>query len=162
MNMACSSHVCCRNSGKLGHTLSVCPDLKQTPAQIHAMARVDDASDASDEESVIILAQFNEAVLVQDDSAAESRPLNSDLVLLDSQSTVDLFSNPNHVTNICPVNTPICVHCNKGILATNEEAYFGNTLVYFDSCGIVNVLSLYCLGQKFQVTYDSLDRGSVF
>ncbi len=56
----------------------------------------------------------------------------------------------------------ICVHCNKGTLATNKEADFGNIPVYFDSRGIANVLSLYCLGQKFRVIYDSLDKGGVF
>jgi hypothetical protein len=34
--------------------------------------------------------------------------------------------------------------------------------VYFDSRGIANVLSLYQLGQKFKVTYDSTDRGGIF
>jgi hypothetical protein len=34
--------------------------------------------------------------------------------------------------------------------------------VYFDLRGIANVLSLYRLGQKFRVTYDSADRGGVF
>jgi hypothetical protein len=34
--------------------------------------------------------------------------------------------------------------------------------VYFDSRGIANVLSLYRLGQKFKVTYNSTDRGGVF
>ena len=43
-----------------------------------------------------------------------------------------------------------------------EEADFGNTPVYFDDCGIANVLSLYRLGKKFKVTYDSTDRGGVF
>ncbi len=48
------------------------------------------------------------------------------------------------------------------MLATTEEANFGDTPVYFDSRGIVNVLSLYCLGQKFQVTYNSCNCGGVF
>ena len=39
----------------------------------------------------------------------------------------------------------------------NEEADFGNTPVYFDDCGIMNVLSLYRLGRKFKVTHDSMD-----
>jgi len=43
-----------------------------------------------------------------------------------------------------------------------QEADFGNTPVYFDSRGIVNVLSLYQLGQKIKVTYDSTNRGGVF
>jgi hypothetical protein len=45
---------------------------------------------------------------------------------------------------------------------TTQEADFGDTPVYFDSRGIANVLSLYQLGRKFQVTYDSKDRGGVF
>ena len=43
-----------------------------------------------------------------------------------------------------------------------QEANFGDTPVYLDAMGIVNVLSLYRLGQKFKVTYDSEDRGGVF
>ena len=64
--------------------------------------------------------------------------------------------------NICPATTPINIHCNTGTLTTTEEADFGNTPVYFDDCGIANVLSLYRLGKKFKVTYDSTDRGGVF
>jgi hypothetical protein len=37
-----------------------------------------------------------------------------------------------------------------------------NTPVYFDARGIANILSLYQLGQKFKVTYDSTNRGGVF
>jgi hypothetical protein len=47
-------------------------------------------------------------------------------------------------------------------LETTQEADFGDTPVYFDSRGIANVLSLYHLGQKFKITYDSTDRGGVF
>ena len=47
-------------------------------------------------------------------------------------------------------------------METTQEADFGDTPVYFDSRGIANVLSLYQLGQKFKVTYDSTDRGGVF
>ncbi len=142
------SNICCKACGKLGHTLSVCPDNKPPPAQIHAMsAAVDDASDNSDEESVTILARFGkyindnpEILLAQEE---ERQTINSNLVLLDSQSTVNLFTNPAHVQNIRPAKKPIQVHCNKGTMATIKEADFGNTPVYFDSHGIGNVLSLY-------------------
>jgi hypothetical protein len=101
------TNVCCKACGKLVHTSSVCPDTKPSTAQIHAIsAAVDDASDASDKECVIILAQFSKyingdpAVLLTQEE--ERQTINPDLVLLDSQSTVDLFTNPAHVQNIRP------------------------------------------------------------
>ena len=136
--------VYCKNCGKLGHMSTVCPDLKPPPAQIHAMTSGhDDASESSDDESVIILTQYDEALLAQaSDHQPARRQINSDLLLLDSQSTVHLFSHPEHVTNIRQAQHPIRVHCNKGTLDTTEEANFGTTPVYFDSRGIANVLSL--------------------
>ena len=88
----------------------------------------------------------NGAIFTQDATHMPRRPISSDLLLLDSQSTVHLFSQPDHVHNIRPATTPIRVHCNKGTLETTQEADFGNTPVYFDSRGIANVLSLYQLG----------------
>jgi hypothetical protein len=127
----------------------------------------DDASVASDEESVIVLAQAHTspsdavpAYLMTQDVPAPA--IDSDLVLLDSQSTVDLFTNPAHVHNIRPYQKPIHVHCNSGTMSTTSEADFGDTPVYFNSNGIANVLSLYRLGRKFRVTYDSTDRQGVF
>ena len=43
-----------------------------------------------------------------------------------------------------------------------EEGDFGDTPVYFDSRGIANVLSLYCLGKKIRVTHDSGHCDGVF
>ncbi len=48
------------------------------------------------------------------------------------------------------------------MLDTTLEADFGDTPLYFDHQGIANVLSLYHLGKKFHVTYNSMDRNGVF
>ena len=145
---------------------SVCPESKP-PAQIHAVSAVDDASVASDKESVIILTQVHtypvgtnlDYELAQD---VPGSAINSDFNLLDSQLTVDLFANPAHIQNICPTKNPIQVHCNRGTMSTATEANFVDTPVFFNSRGIANVLFLYRLGCKFQVTYDSSDCNGVF
>jgi hypothetical protein len=87
------------------------------------------------------------AIFTQDATQLPHCPISSDLLLLDSQSTVHLFSQPDHVHNIRPATNPIRVHCNKGTLETTQEADFGDTPVYFDSRGIANFLSIYQLGQ---------------
>jgi len=157
------ANVKCKKCGKFGHISQYCPkkEKETPPAQIHAMNDdVDDASEASEDESVIILTQVHEEYVLTQKAAWTT--INSDLVLLDSQSTVNLFTNPEHVRNIRPAITPINVHCNKGMLTSNEEADFGDTPVYFDDRGIANVLSLYRLGRKFKVSYDSMDREGIF
>jgi hypothetical protein len=69
--------------------------------------------------------------------------IDSDFVLLDSQSTVDLFSNQKHVQCIHPASKPIMVHCNKGSMATTQVEDFGDTEVYINTNGIANILSLF-------------------
>jgi hypothetical protein len=118
------------------------------------MAVINDASETSDTSSMIIL--------VQAVASNDLQPVNPDFVVIDSQSTVDLFSNLNHVQNICPAQLPIKVHCNKGMMSTVEVADFGSTKAYVDKDGIANVFSLFRLGQKYQITYDSCNRNGVF
>ncbi len=112
----------------------------------------DDASVCSDASSVIIIAQ---------DHGGRSS-IDPNFLLLDSQSTVNLFSNPTHVDNISPAPHPIQVHCNKGVMPANNVANFGSNEVYVNKDGIVNVLSLFLLAKKHHMTYDSHDRGGVF
>jgi hypothetical protein len=83
------------------------------------MNAIDDASEASEDESIIILSQVHEEIVLTQDAARKT--INFDLVLLDSQSTVNLFTNSDHVRNIRPATTPINVHCNKGTLTTTHD-----------------------------------------
>ncbi len=145
------TNVCCKKCNKLGHTLAVCPKSKP-PKQVHTInANVDNASVASNTSSIIILAQ-----------QGRRGSIDPNFLLLDSQSTINLFSNPNHVDNVLPASQPIQVHCNKGVMPNGNVADFGTNEVYINPDGIANVLSLYLLGQKHHITYDSKDRGGVF
>ena len=103
--------ICCL-CGQQGHVSTVCPN-KKPPEQIHAIDNTqDNASESSNNESVLILAQYadnippphGDAILfAQDTSFMPRNPINSDLLLLDSQSTVHLFYQSDHVTIFCPV-----------------------------------------------------------
>jgi hypothetical protein len=73
------------------------------------MADINDTSEMSNALSVFILAQM--------EALDDRRPINSDFVLLDSQSAVDFFSNLKNVQNICPAQLPIKVHCNNGMMS---------------------------------------------
>jgi hypothetical protein len=128
------TNVWCRTCNTLGHTLSICLESKP-PTQIHVMlAAADDSSVASDKEkSVIIIRQIHtfhvgtnpDYLLAQD---VPGSAIDSDLVLLDSQLTVDLFANLVLIQNIRPTRNPIQVHCNSGTMSTTSEADFGDTL----------------------------------
>ena len=57
--------VICRLCGKEGHVSAVCPQRKPPPDQIHAMTTGhDDASETSDDESILILTQVGEELLL--------------------------------------------------------------------------------------------------
>ena len=97
--------VVCKNCGKQGHVSAVCP-RKKPPEQIHAIAvEPDNALESSEEESVLILAQLDEAIIssttkatpgswhplaqegfifTQDTLIPACCPISSDLLLLNS------------------------------------------------------------------------------
>ena len=115
--------VVCKNYGQQGHVSAVCP-CKEPPEQIHAMSpEPDDASESSGEDSVLILAQLDEAIIsptkdatpgswrppaqegaifTQDALLPACHPISSNLLLLDSRLAAHLFSQPKHVNNIHP------------------------------------------------------------
>ena len=98
----------CKHCGKQGHVSSVCPH--KPPEQIHAIttaADPDDASESSDDGSVLILAQYDDTIfdtkanniaqdtlLAQDTSSTACQPISSDLLLIDtSQDPQILLAN---------------------------------------------------------------------
>ena len=64
-------------------------------------------------------------------------------ILHDSQSTIDVFSNPDILVKIHKVNTTLRIRCNAGIKTTEYKGYLtGYGWVWYYSEGIANILSL--------------------
>jgi len=77
-------------------------------------------------------------------------------ILLDSQSTVDAFSNLRILTNIQKSKTTLMLHCNAGeaIVIQKGDLKGYRTIRYFPE-GIANILSLHKVQEKYKVTFDS-------
>ena len=56
----------------------------------------------------------------------------------------------------------LILHTNARQSETNKKGYLGGTAFWLDEKGIVNVISLKMLEQKFHVTYDSQRQGRAF
>ena len=84
--------------------------------------------------------------------------LNKDWILLDSQSTVSIFSSKHLVKNIrpCEEGQSVRCYCNGGYQDTDEMATilgFGD--VYYNPDSIANILSLAQVAKLYPITFDS-------
>ena len=78
------------------------------------------------------------------------------LLLLDNQSTCDIFCNKALVTKVWRSKSSITVQGNVGSITTNFKAFVKNYgEVWFDTRAITSILSLKNVKNKYRVTYDS-------
>jgi hypothetical protein len=83
-----------------------------------------------------------------------------EVILLDSQSTMDLFCNAALVSNTLKSTTSMRLKSNSGtMVVTHKSTMPGyNKDVWFSTRAITNIIALSILIQQYRVTYDSDDK----
>ena len=77
-------------------------------------------------------------------------------VLLDNQSTIDVFVNHRLLKNIRRIDQYMYIHCTAGVTRTNLVGELpGYGTVWFHPDGIANILSLSRVKTKYRITFDS-------
>ena len=82
------------------------------------------------------------------------------VVLLDNESTMDLFYNPDLVEDMKKVKKPLMIQSNGGEISINQKAKIPgyNKRVWFIRRAITNIIALKILTEQYRVTYDSNDQ----
>jgi hypothetical protein len=83
-----------------------------------------------------------------------------EIILLDSQSTMDLFCNPNLVEEITKTNKKMKLQSNGGTMTVDQKAKMAGYIhdVWFSTNAITNILALRNVTKQYRVTYDSTDQ----
>ena len=102
---------------------------------------------------------FHQVHMVHDQTHLETRHggrLPLEWVLLDNQSTIDVFVNRRLLKNIRRIKQYMYIHCTAGVTRTNLVGELpGYGTVWFHPDGIANILSLARVKTKYRITFDS-------
>jgi len=79
-------------------------------------------------------------------------------ILLDNQSTIDLFCSLDLLINIRESQSSMKVHCNAGSRVTNMVGDLqGYGTVWYDPMEIANILSFKRVSEKYVAAYDQAE-----
>jgi hypothetical protein len=102
----------------------------------------------------------NTAVLLKQSDGKPSRLDLRNVILLDTQSTMDLICNKSLVANITTANNKMRLQSNGGSMTVTQKATMSGykKKVWYSKDAITNIIALSNLIQQYHVTYDSRDQ----
>ena len=140
----------------LHHTTLHDPTTEQTNEMNLATLNVDEI-DTEDNDTSFVFTQDMRNI-----EAQHGGHLPPEWILLDNQSTVDVFTNRRLLKNIRRAKTNMFIHCTAGVAKTNLIGDLpGYGTVWYHPNGIANILSLSKVKEKHRVTFDS-NQGNQF
>ena len=143
-------HITCLKCGRNGHYANYCPPVSNSS--------VNEADGYSSDEESLHFAFFQHQFTQIVDGQERYSGLQPSWVLLDTQSTDDIFHNRRLVHNIHKVEGPsLSLKSNGGnILTTDLQAEVtGYGPVWFSQHSIANILSFANVRKKFRITVDT-------
>jgi hypothetical protein len=160
-------HITCFNCQENGHYSNECTKPK-TSGSTGTTHTTTNEEEEEEENAVALLnngassGEFDEMhasfhFMIGHSLTTESfHTIPSTWLLLDNQSTIDVFCNRALLSNIKTSDRSMSIHCNAGVKTTNQTGFFpGYGEVWYHPTGIANILSLYRVRQNgFSVSYD--------
>jgi len=148
--------------------------MEQNKSMAHMQTMLDERSAADEAAShganyfqqgfnmtqVVEFPQSIQQVLLEQNHGNSASKNMKNVILLDSQSTMDLFCNPALVTGVHEAPSKMTVRSNGGQLIVDQQATVTgyNQKVWFSSKAITNIIALHNIIQQYKVTYDSTER----
>ena len=174
----------CSRCGRNNHPLDKCIARRHADGtMLHTMgsfAEADYESDSDDEDAEVSKDSFTcgpvpivdfhcgseleDLMFLQRDanslkdrqSMSSKTGIKESWILLDSQSTIDVFCNSDLLTKIHKTDTTLRIRCNAGMKTTDYRGYLsGYGWVWYYPEGIANILSLSRVRERYRVTFDS-------
>jgi hypothetical protein len=160
------SHITCYNCGKKGPYSSDCTEERQESGTVSFHLSGIEADDYLDDQ-LMGFKFFQQRKSIQEVNQRtdvmtgimhhqQGTQISRNWILLDNQSTVNVFCNGGMLENIRMIDKTMNISCNAGVTRTSWVGDLpGYGQVWYHKKGIANILSLSKVEEKYRITYDS-------